>query len=140
VGSDPEEHPIVTNRWEIHSTQDYVDQMLARLGHGVIDLSNEEVRRGFALFLGEAMRQFVSSVQWDFGRAATRGVEQAARLMNEPGYYETVKVRRARGIKRNREQQEQARAEYAERQAEADKILQEGIADGTIKIFPQRKP
>jgi hypothetical protein len=59
----------------------------------------------------EAMRQMIHSACWDFGKAAERGIAQAANLICDPDYYERKKVGRKRSAINRAERDAQQRRE-----------------------------
>ena len=110
---------------------------MSRVPWVTLDLTDDVHRRAFALWLQESIEMFVLHVRDDFAKAAARGVEQASVLINDPSYYETVKMRRVRARKRDKEMQEQSRIEWQERRDEEDRVMREGIVSGRIKLFPK---
>lgn len=57
----------------------------------------------------------VRSVAYDFAKGAERGIEQAAKLLNDPDYYLTLKERRRRAQERHDAYQAQQDQERLER-------------------------
>jgi hypothetical protein len=109
--TEPKIPPVVTKRNEFTSLQARVEDALYRFPEEGRVMTKAEMRRSLLTFA----EQITLDCMFAYQKGADKGIEQAAHLMNDPDYYETVKARRKRSAERQKEWDEQQRTERLER-------------------------
>lgn len=103
----------VTKRMHLTSLPEVVEEMMGQLPRRLMDCGDDKVRETFRAWLTHLSETLTFQLAMDFQSAAKRGIEEAANLVQDPDYYETVKKRRRAA----REQGERWRQEAQEREA-----------------------
>lgn len=98
-------HPkLVNHRWQLPSLEEIIDRALPAWAEGEHpDFSQPDgharLRTAFLTF----GRDLLSRLEFELTKAAGKGIAQALELIQDPEYYETVKMRRARDRERLKE-------------------------------------
>lgn len=104
----------VTKRMHLTSLEDVVNDALERFPRRPVDLGDEKVRESLREWLTQFADSLALHLEMDFQSAAKRGIEEAAKLIRDPEYYETVKKRR-QSYKRQEEECRKQQEEERER-------------------------
>jgi hypothetical protein len=110
-------NPAVTKRMHLFSIEDFVDSFLSNHNFNEpLDLTDQHDLENFRLWMIRLVENVVFHVAMDFAGAAKAGIDQAATLMQDPDYYETVKKRRRRSKQRDEEYQREQKKEQLRRE------------------------
>lgn len=117
--SDPRlERPILSHRNHLNSLDDQIDLALARLDFTQPWTWTPETVDRFRSWVRSFGVRLIRLMAMDFEKGAERGVEQAANLLLDPAYYDTIKRRRKAELAKFAERRKEQRLEAAEREAE----------------------
>jgi hypothetical protein len=100
---------IVSKRNEFHPADELVEDALPHL-------ADQFKHPDFRVWLVRYTETVIKSVASHFGIAAQRGIEQAADLLCDPGFYETRRKRRSEWNRKMKEDMAKQEWERAERQ------------------------
>lgn len=118
-----DEHPLVNHRWQLMSLEDTVDYALgdpwAEGGHP--DFSSADGHARLKAALMRFGQDILSRLSFDLEKAASKGINQALALIQDPAYYETVKNRNRRSRARQKEWRERDKKNDAAREKDLER-------------------
>lgn len=130
---------VVSQRLEVLSVELLLDDVMARIPRGTINLAADDSREWFRGWARNLIERVLFEMRWAVVKGAERGIDQAIALAKDPDYYKTRSRRRRREGDRQRiEQQRQRaesekwRAEEAERRRKAEEDTRALIATGKL--------
>jgi hypothetical protein len=134
---EPAEPPAVTSqRWQVVSLDHWFDDVMAGIPHRTMALDQPEVRARLRSYLKVRVGHLMSALTDAYRKGAERGIDQAATLVRDPAYYQTIGRRRAAERKQwaeDLERQKREALEYRDAQAAELKALRKA---GKVALFP----
>jgi hypothetical protein len=121
---------VASHRLEVFSLDQFLDDLMERVGHRQLDLGDDATRQRFRAWLRENFDHLLLELRWAAQKGAERGIEQVLTLASDPAYYQTATKRRRRRLAHAKEEEERGREAWLQerkaREAETRQLIQDG--------------